>query len=74
MHACMQVHIACIGINVCMSACMYVCMHVYIAWKKKNQMYEECEHIVITLNHIKTTIFMYNEWKYIFKNTNRNES
>ena len=60
MHVCMQVHIACIGINVCMSACMYVCMHVYIA-RKKLKVYEECEHIVITLNHIKTTIFMYND-------------
>ena len=25
-------------------------------------MYEECGHIVITLNHIKTTIFMYNDF------------
>ena len=33
-------------------------------------MYEECEHIVITLNHIKTTIIMYNDWKiYILKKT-----
>ena len=29
-------------------------------------MYEECDHIVITLNHIKTTIIMYNDWKYIY--------
>ena len=44
---------------VCRHVCMSVCM--CILHEKKKKMYEECEHIVITLNHIKTTIFMYND-------------
>ena len=43
---------------VCRCVCMSVCMCILHGKKK---MYEECEHIVITLNHLKTTIFMYND-------------
>ena len=48
-----------------MSACMYVCIHVYIAWKKKDVqgVWTYSDYI----SHIKTTIIMYNDWKYIFK-------
>ena len=44
-----------------MFVCLHVCMSVCMCILHEKKMYEECEHKVITLNHIKTTIFMYND-------------